>query len=526
MFESAELGIEIDKKTFAEEAPKIRAALLEAQRKLARSSTACVVIVGGVEGAGKGETVNLLLEWMDARGIQTHTFADPSPEEAERPEFWKFWHVLPPKGRLGILFGSWYTKPIVDRVFGRSGDGGFDEALDRIVEFERMLASENVLVVKFWMHLSKKAQKKRHKQLAKDPRTAWQVSKRDKKFFKLYDDFREHSETAIRRTSTGEAPWHIVEATDARYRNLTVTQTLLQAIEERLAQEEAKKEKADKAKKEKPKLPAPNPVNLLTKLDYQNQLSEETYEERLLELQGRLNRVTRELKEAGKSAIFVFEGADAAGKGGAIRRLTGAMDARLYEVKSVAAPTDEERAHPYLWRFWRALPRRGHVTIYDRSWYGRVLVERIEGFCAPEDWQRAYAEINAFEQQLVESGTIICKFWLSITADEQLRRFKDRQETPYKQYKITEEDWRNRAKWNAYEAAACDTFEKTSTSIAPWTLVEANDKKWARVKVLRTVVEALERALGKKVKKEKKEKSEPAAEEEKGKGGRKAKGKE
>ena len=498
MFESAELGVEIDKKTFAEEAPKVRAALLEAQRQLARSNQAVVVLVNGVEGAGKGETVNLLLEWMDARGIQTHTFSEQTQDEAKRPEFWKFWSVLPPKGRLGIFFGSWYSKPIINRVMGRTTESGFDEALDRVVEFERMLSNENVLVVKLWMHLSKKAQKRRHKELSKHESTSWQVSKRDKKFYKLYDVFAQHSETAIRRTSTGEAPWHIIEASDARYRNLTVTRTLLAAMEERLANAAAQQEKTKKLKAGKPPaLPVPKPVNLLSRLDYTLTANPKNYDAKLLELQGRLNRVSRALQAADRSAILVFEGADAAGKGGAIRRLTGAMDARLYEVKSVAAPTDEERAHPYLWRFWRALPRKGRVTIYDRSWYGRVLVERIEGFCAPGDWQRAYAEINAFEQQLVESGTIVAKFWLAITAEEQLQRFKLRQETPYKQYKITEEDWRNRAKWNAYQAAACDTFEKTSTGLAPWTLVEANDKRWARLKILRTVVETFEAGLGK-----------------------------
>src|SRR5262245_21599234 len=193
--------------------------------------------------------------------------------------------------------------------------------------------------------------------------------------------------------------------------------------------------------------------------------------------------------------LLVFEGPDAAGKGGSIRRLTQAMDARLYQVISVAAPTDEERAHPYLWRFWRHLPRMGRVTIYDRSWYGRVLVERVEGFCRTADWQRAYGEINAFEKQLTDFGVILIKFWLTISPEEQLARFKDRQTTPYKQYKITEEDWRNRNKWDFYEAAACDMIEKTSVETAPWVLVEANNKEWARIKVLKSIVRRLKEEL-------------------------------
>ncbi len=219
------------------------------------------------------------------------------------------------------------------------------------------------------------------------------------------------------------------------------------------------------------------------------------YEKRLPRLQGRLHALVERLPQAKKSVVLVFEGPDAAGKGGTIRRLTGAMEAGAWEVAAVAAPTDEERGHPYLWRFWRNLPRMGRVTIYDRSWYGRVLVERIEGFAPPSEWQRAYAELNAFEEQLAEQGNIIVKFWLAISQDEQLRRFKDRQVTPYKQYKITEEDWRNRAKWDAYEQAACEMFEKTGTAEAPWVIVEANDKLHARLKVLKAVNEALEKAL-------------------------------
>jgi polyphosphate kinase 2 (PPK2 family) len=233
--------------------------------------------------------------------------------------------------------------------------------------------------------------------------------------------------------------------------------------------------------------------SLLGELDQSLSVSRKKYEKKLPRLQAWLHDLTQELAEKHKSLILVFEGPDAAGKGGTIRRVTAPIEAGTWESVSIAAPTDEERAHPYLWRFWRALPRSGRVTIYDRSWYGRVLVERVEGFAPPEEWQRAYGEINAFEEQLAEAGNVIVKFWLAISQDEQLKRFKDRQTTPYKQYKITEEDWRNRAKWDAYELAANDMFEKTSTTEAPWVLVEANDKLHARLKVLESVIDALEK---------------------------------
>jgi polyphosphate:AMP phosphotransferase len=491
MFETAEVGNRLDKKAYAAEVPTLRTALLDIQKRLAASQLSVVIIVSGVEGAGKSETVNKLYEWLDARGIQAHAMWDTTDEERERPPMWRFWRALPPAGRIGIFFGSWYTAPIIGRVFDEIDDGRLDQALDRIVEFERMLTAERTLVLKFWFHVSKRFQKERFQALEADKKTRWRITKMDWKFFKKYDRFREVSERALRRTSTGDAPWVIVEAADPRYRYITVGRTILAALERRLDALDA----AAKRPRPRVEVPAPAPVNIINRLDYRRKVGEAAYAKKIERLEGRIQRLTRRLRAARRAVTVVFEGPDAAGKGGAIRRLIACMDARIYQVCSVAAPTDEERAHPYLWRFWRGLPRLGRVTIYDRSWYGRVLVERLEGFCAPEEWQRAYGEINAFEEQLVESGNVVLKFWLAITPEEQLRRFKDRQTTPYKQYKITEEDWRNRKKWGAYEAAACDMIERTSTEIAPWTLVPADDKNAARLQVLETFADRLEAAL-------------------------------
>lgn len=489
MFEAAELGVEVGKRQWEEKAPKAREDLLQAQRELAGSKHSCVILVSGVEGAGKRETVNLLLEWMDARGILTHVLQDPTDEERARPPYWRFWRRLPPAGRTGIFLGSWYSRPIVERTFGEIKDKKLDAQL---VEFERMLAHEKIILVKLWMHISKKLQKKRLRHTEK--RESWRLGPLDWKFFKHYDEFVAVSEHALRRTSTAEAPWHIVEASDERHRALSVVKIVTDSIRERLAEPAAAAPKRAPAKVMA--LRKPQEKTLLSALDLSLTVDKEKYEKKLPELQGRLNRLVRKLPRRQRSLVLVFEGPDAAGKGGAIRRVSQAMDAGQYDVVSIAAPTDEERAHPYLWRFWRALPRAGKVTIYDRSWYGRVLVERVEGFCAAEDWQRAYSEINSFEEQLDEAGAIILKFWLQISQEEQLRRFKDRQVTPYKQYKITEEDWRNRDRWDAYGEAACEMFEKTSTRLAPWVLVEANDKNHARLKVLRTVTDALSRELG------------------------------
>ena len=488
MFETAEVGIEVDKETYKKEAERLRTALLAAQMRLAEAPFSVLVVIGGVEGAGKTELVNLMLEWMDARGIEVSAFGAATDEERERPPLWRYWRALPPTSKLGVFLGSWYSQPIVDRVFKRIDQAALDQALERIVKLEAMLGEENVLVLKFWMHLSKKAQRKRLKALESDPDTRWRVSDQDWEFFKLYNRFRKVSEHALMKTSVGGAPWHVIEAADARYRSLAFAGILLKALEARLA-------KAAPPRPPKPELPKPPRVNIISRLDLGRTMDEKKFKKSLLKHQSRLALLTRRLYDEKRSMILVFEGPDAAGKGGAIRRLTQAMDARNFQVISVAAPTEEERAHPYQWRFWRRLPRQGRVTIYDRSWYGRVLVERLEGFCAPEDWQRAYGEINGFEEELTDFGTVIVKFWLATSPEEQLRRFKDRQKTAYKQYKITEEDWRNRDKWDGYVAAACDMIEQTSTPAAPWVLVEANDKPWARIKVLEATCRALEKGL-------------------------------
>lgn len=487
MFESAQLGREVDSPTFAEREPVLREALLDAQFRLGRADFSVVVVVAGAEGAGKGETVNLLLNWLDARGVEAHALGSPSEEEHERPEYYRFWRRLPARGRIGIFFGSWYSRPIALHSLGKMDEAEMEDSLRHIVEFERMLEEEGVVLVKLWLHISKKQQKKRFKKLEKNPDTAWRVTRLDWRFHKTYDEFVSSASKALRRTSSAASPWHVIEAWDTRYRHLTAAETLLRALEQRLAREPAPSP-APSA------LPVPAALNVLSRLDLTQKVTEQRYREEVRSLQTRTGKLMRKMQDRKRSIVLVFEGCDAAGKGGAIRRLIEGLDARYYKVVQVSAPTDEERARPYLWRFWRNLPGWGHMTLFDRSWYGRVLVERLEGCCAPRDWQRAYTEINAFEEQLVQSGCLLCKFWLATSKDEQLRRFHEREARGFKRYKITEEDWRNREKWAAYEAAACEMIERTSSEIAPWTLVAAEDKYFARLKVLGTVKEALEQS--------------------------------
>jgi AMP-polyphosphate phosphotransferase len=496
MFEAAEVGREISEQAYQRRLPKLRAALLDAQQRLRAAPFPVIVIFAGVDGAGKGETVNLLSEWMDPRWLVTRAFGEPSDEERERPEHWRFWRELPPKGRIGLFLNSWYSRPVVDRAYRRISRLELDHQLRGLAEFERTLADDGALILKFWMHLGKKAQRERLKLLERDPLTRWRVTRLQWKNWRLFNRFVAAAEQAIRGTSTAQAPWHIVEGRDEKYRSLTVAETLRDRIEVWLSQQAAPagraRPAADAAARKRMSLAVPT---VLSRLDMSKRLDKRRFERELLQYQGALNRLQRRAARAAVSTILVFEGADAAGKGGAIRRITAALDARDYQVIPIAAPNDEERAHHYLWRFWRHLPRSGRITIFDRSWYGRVLVERVERFATPGEWTRAYAEINQLEDQLMSRGIVLVKFWLHITKDEQLRRFRARRTSPFKSWKITDEDWRNRTKWDAYERAVDEMVERTSTRNAPWTLVEGNDKYHARIKVLRTACDRLRNAL-------------------------------
>ena len=492
MFESAEIGHKIDKNLYKTEEPVLREALLDAQYELKeRGEFPVIILINGVDGAGKGETINLLNEWMDPRLISTRAFGAASDEERERPRMWRYWRALPAKGRIGILFGSWYTDPIMHRVAGELKTAEFDRQIDEIVRFEKMLAHEGVVLLKFWFHLSKDKQKKRLEQLEKDPKTRWRVTEQDWQHFKQYDKFVSVSERVLRETSTAEAPWIVVEGEDANYRSLTVGKLLLKEMRKGLEVQAKERAELDAA----PLLPPIDNLQLLHTLQLDQEYSKKDYNEELEKLQGRLNLLSRHPKFNEHSVIAVFEGNDAAGKGGSIRRITSALDARQFAIIPVAAPTEDERLQPYLWRFWRHIPRKGRISIFDRSWYGRVLVERVEGFCKEAAWMRAYGEINDFERQLVEDGAIVVKFWLAISKEEQLIRFKEREQIGFKRFKITEEDWRNREKWDDYVCAVGDMVERTSTDIAPWTLVEANNKYYARIKILKTLCDAIEKAL-------------------------------
>lgn len=492
MFEAIELGQTLSKQEFKQAEKAFRAELLQLQRQLAEADVATLIVIAGVEGAGKGEVVNCLNKWFDSRCMATHAFWDETAEETARPEYWRYWMSLPARGSIGIMFGGWYWDPIYRHCTGKLDDAELDEAGHRIKEMENMLHQDGMLIIKLWFHLSEKTFRKRIKQRSEAAKHVHSKNG-DEHGGADYGPFLLSAERLIRRTDTNTCPWALIEAEDRYFRDMSVAQALKTKIKQRLSEHRISDRRAAVA----------NPLvslddsggTILDTLDMTSAQSQSDYKAQLKHYQKKLAQLAWRAYDAGVSTVIVFEGWDAAGKGGAIRRLTNAVDARLYRTYSVAAPTDEELAHHYLWRFWRQVPRAGYMTLYDRSWYGRVLVERVESLARPSEWQRAYQEINDFEEQLVDSGIVVIKFWLHVTPGEQLKRFEQRQKTPWKQYKITAEDWRNRDKRDAYVEAVNEMVLRTSTGKAPWRLVPADDKHYARIEVLKEVCERLEQAL-------------------------------
>jgi len=507
VFETAEVGAVLSETAFRKQRDRLRLNLIELQQQARTADFPTLIILSGIKGAGVVDTVNLLNTWMDPRWIKTTAFDDPSDEERERPLFWRYWRSLPANGTIGLYLGGWYADPIAAFAEGKMTRAAFDECLLRIKSFEQTLAAEGALILKIWLHLSKGVQKRRLSKNDKDPLVGLRASDTTWTTPTDYDAYLKAAGYALRDTHDGSAPWFIIEGGDDHYRRAAVLSTLSQHLERHLSRrrkiikerlksrdKELKQSRKDKSGGSNVAVPI---RRVLDALDMTVSLGERAYAKAFHTQQMRLHLLHRKARSRGLSVIVALEGWDAAGKGGAIRRLTYALNARDYHTVPVAAPTDEERAHHYLWRFWRHIGRAGRMTIFDRSWYGRVLVERVERLIDEEVWMRGYAEINDFETQIVEHGSLVVKIWLHITPDEQLRRFKDRGKVPHKRWKLTDEDWRNRKKRGDYEDAVNDMVSRTSTTAAPWHLIPANDKRYARVKVLQTVADAIEAALRK-----------------------------
>ena len=495
MFESLNIPHKISKADFRAEESNLRGRLIDAQFDLLEGGDfPVIVLLLGMDVLGRSAAAKQLLSWMDPRHVRPYAKIRPSDEELERPRMWRFWRALPGKGHIGIFLNAWYEGPMREYFLGRINHSQFQAHIDEITRFEKMLAYDGGLIFKFLFVHSKDQNLKAMRRLKKQKSAAWKFSKEEveigKQLANRYDQALKVIEELVSATSTGHAPWTPLASADPNYRDLTIGRILADGICNRLTSSSpALPSSGDSAAIS---LDGPN---ILSTLNLGKCLEREEYKSRLKKEQRRLTGLTLSKKFEDLALVMLFEGNDAAGKGGNIRRVVQAIDPRMMKVIPIAAPSDEEKAQPYLWRFWRHIPAKGHIAIFDRSWYGRVLVERVECFSSKDEWMRAYEEIRSFEAELADYGIVILKFWLSIDKKEQLRRFKEREKVGYKRYKITEEDWRNREKWDSYAQAVHDMVDRTSTSKAPWTLVEANDKYFARVKVLETINDRLESEL-------------------------------
>ena len=495
MLHEALSGRRLTKLEYQHELPQLQDRLLDAQFELRKSRPrAVVVIVTGIPGAGRSEVVNELLGWLDPKFVTVYGFRESNEVERQRPPLWRYWRVMPPKGRIAILHAGWYEEFLAGSVRNSARDAlAARREIERITRLERMLVADGVAVAKLHLHVGPELQARRVKRLMRDRTTRWRVTDEDRWYVRHYRRVERAFEHCLAATDQPWAPWHVVDGTDREHRALEVGRVLLAGIEGRLgrgslrAAPAAVPASAARRRVAAARLPTSS---------RRPKVAEEDYDRRLEELQGRLALLSRRRRFARHSVVAVFEGMDAAGKGGAIRRITAALDARQYRVVPISAPTAEEIARPYLWRFWFQLPPRGNYTIFDRSWYGRVLVERVHGLAARADWQRAYQEINEFELELAEHQVVVAKFWMSVSPGEQLARFKERNRNPLKRFKVDPEDWRNRRQWAQYQRAARDMIACTDTRHAPWAIVAADDKRHARLAVLRALCDRVEQSLG------------------------------
>jgi AMP-polyphosphate phosphotransferase len=497
MLEMVDLSRSLSKDQARKAADDLELRLGEAQRRLRELNIPLVIVFEGWDAAGKGTIINKLTRCLDPRGFRVHPTRAQTGEERLKPFLQRFWRELPAVGNIAIFDQSWYGRVLQTRVDGEQPETVWRQAYDEINAFERQLTADGCLIVKFWLHIDRKEQKRRFEKLLADPDFAWRVGPEERRRRKQWDEYYVAVEEMFERTSTGNAPWTVVEANCGRFALVKVMETILDGAQHAIA--EAERKVARKAE------PAPAPAeppagavarsNPLDHIDLSKMLVREEYGKELDRQQERVLRLEHQIFTARTPVVIVYQGWDAAGKGGNIGRLTAGLDPRGYEVMPIGAPTADEKAHHWLRRFWIRLPKGGHITIFDRSWYERVMVERVEGFCTEDEWRRAYQEINEFEASLASFGTVIVKFWIHISPEEQLRRFEDRMNTDFKRWKITDEDWRNRDKWPQYYEAVGEMIQRTSTSYAPWTVIEGECKLWARVKACRVVADAMEAAL-------------------------------
>jgi polyphosphate:AMP phosphotransferase len=493
MLEHVDLKQKTTHKRYKELMPDLGIRLGSLQRRVIEAHLPVVILFEGFESAGKGELINRVVRALDPRNYHVFSQNDFSQAERQRPYPWRFWTRTPEKGRMVIFDRGWGWRVLEDRLRGSVKKRELIEYYGEINSFERQLTADGCVIIKLFSHISEKEQKKRFHKLERTPTTGWRITEQDRLRPHNYKESRRAVDDLLENTHTAYAPWHVIAAEDRRFATVAIFETICDALASSLETHggapQVGEGDAEPAGSERPGR------GLLDRVDLSLTVSREDYDKCLDRYQAGMRKLQNEAYKKEIPVVIVYEGWDAAGKGGNIRRLTQGLDPRGYEVVPIGAPNDVEKRHHYLWRFWRTMPKAGRIAIFDRSWYGRVMVERVEGFCTEAEWRRAYDEINEMELQITRFGAVLVKFWLHLDREEQLRRFKERRNTPHKQWKITDDDWRNREKWDAYRFAVEEMLARTSTKHAPWTIVESNSKHYARLKALKTVIKAVRKKL-------------------------------
>jgi polyphosphate:AMP phosphotransferase len=482
MLENLDMKARLGRKEYENSLEVIHRELGSLQRQLKEKGIPVLVVVEGWEASGKGYVINEMLRPLDPRGFYVRDEAEEDPKAASFPPFRRFWKMVPEKGKIVFLNRSWYRLLFKEKNPAYENAAELGALLSRVHSFEENLIADGIQILKIFLHVGAGEQKKRIDALAKNPSTRWRVSENDFDENRNYKKNLKVWENILIQSDSPSSPWICIPAEDLQVAAKKALEALLLFFRDALERTPLRRNGVEV------RIPL---SGILQRVDLNRSINSDKYREELPALQKMLLEKQYDLYRRKKAIVILFEGWDAAGKGGAIKRLTQGLDPRGYVVHPISAPNEWEKAHPYLWRFWLKLPSVGHIAIFDRSWYGRVLVERVEGFCSENDWERAYGEINRMESEWIKAGYGLVKFWMHIDPEEQLKRFREREKTDYKKWKITPEDWRNREKWDQYEAATEEMLQKTSPPDAPWTIVEGNDKRFARIKVLKTVLSSL-----------------------------------
>ena len=475
-----------EKEVLNEEIKALRARLIGQQQLIREKKLPILVLIEGWAAAGKGSLIKEIISEIDPRFYNVVSPAVIPESESRYPFLYPYATAIPENGKLIFLDSGWMEDIVRKKLRLEISGEEYKRRVRAVSEFERQLRDAGYLLLKIFLHIDAEEQAERLEALCANADTEWRVTPDDlwqhreyKSFLKAYDAFMDKTDDPVK--------WHVLDGRRRRTAVRDAMKLLVQKIDKALEKERYVGEPFEE---KFPLLKMPK----LADVDLSPTISDEDYKSELKKLQKRLSELHNVIYRKKIPVILCYEGWDAAGKGGNIRRVAYPLDPRGFDVHPIASPLPHELNRQYLWRFWTRLPRTGHICIFDRTWYGRVMVERLEGFCTEKDWKRAYNEINEFERQLTDWGAVLLKFWIHIDSDTQLARFTDRQNTPEKQWKITDEDWRNREKWPQYEEAVNEMLKKTSTENAPWFIIESNDKKYARIKALKIVVKALEKA--------------------------------